>query len=300
MQISRGLAIGVLLSLGTLAGVPLFADDVYLKNGRSFEGVVAEVGESQVRIQMPGGSLSLPLGAVARVEKSDSTFGAFLQRKQDLLAAEAHAHGERRAADWLDLARWAKRGGFSQGAREAALTAADLDPQLAGLAPILVPFGYVYEARQGRWVSHDEAMRLQGFIQEGGQWLSREQFAAEQAERQQAFFSQQAAGAAAQGRDDDALAQLAQLAQNAPAGGVTGDNAYYGDGWPVLYGGGFVAPGSAFGRHPRRGSFGGARVGPPFRQPGSLPGAHPRSSGHAAGTPHAGGVSAGGHFAGHR
>src|SRR5271168_3054394 len=99
MRAATGFA-ALLLTLGLLAGSPVLADDVYLKNGRSFTGVVAAVTNNQVRIELPGGSISLPLSAVDRVEKAATSLEAYLERKREIESREAH--GERRAADWLD------------------------------------------------------------------------------------------------------------------------------------------------------------------------------------------------------
>ena len=53
-------------SSSLLVAVPALADDVYLVNGRKFEGVIAETAGSQVRIRMQGGVLSLPKDQVLR------------------------------------------------------------------------------------------------------------------------------------------------------------------------------------------------------------------------------------------
>ena len=84
------------LLLGTLLGAPLLADDVYLKNGRSFENVVAEVGDTQVRVHMPGGVISLPRSSVERVTKADSSFAEYSRRKQEL---ESRDRGQTIGAD---------------------------------------------------------------------------------------------------------------------------------------------------------------------------------------------------------
>src|SRR5215469_7405388 len=104
--------------------LPLAADDVYLKNGRSFENVVAEVGDTQVRVHMPGGVVSLPRSAVERVTKADSSFAEYLRRKQELESRDRAAgsagdarDAARRAADWLELARWARSKDLPQATR---------------------------------------------------------------------------------------------------------------------------------------------------------------------------------------
>jgi hypothetical protein len=259
------------LLLGMLAGSPLLADDVYLKNGRSFTDVVADVGASQVRIQLPGGTISLPRGAVDRVEKSTSNFTEFLGRKEELQRQDAAAHGERHAAPWLDLARWARANGLSQGAREAGLEAAMIDPRQPGLASVLRPFGYVYEERLDRWISYDDSMRLHGFVQEDGQWVSREEHAEhlqdQQLQQQAALAAQQAELAAAQARDALYAAQAGALGGygaggGGDAGGIVGG--YYG-GIGVPFGGGVFGTGV----RPIRPGFHGERRTFHLRGPGS-------------------------------
>src|SRR5688572_20249123 len=126
------------LLFGLLPLAPLWADTVYLANGRTFENVVAEMTETEVKIRMPGGSLSLPRSHVLRVESSDSAFSEYLRRK------EAIGRGAT-AAEWLMLAHWARLQGLEQGVREAALAAASLNPRLEGVAPLLRAHGFVLD-----------------------------------------------------------------------------------------------------------------------------------------------------------
>jgi hypothetical protein len=231
--------------LGALPGVPLLGDDVYLKNGRSFENVVAEVGDAQVRVHMPGGVVSLPRSAVDRVEKSDSSFAEYSRHQQEL---ESRARGPRppSAADWLELARWARVNNLPQAAREAALKAAVINPREAGLAGLLRGFGYVYEESLDRWIPYDDAMRLHGMVQEGGTWVSREEHAARILEQRDQREQQAARAAAAAGaRDEAAAAMLQAQAALAQQGAV--DNGY----------GGGTALGSFYGGYGAYGGFGG-------------------------------------------
>lgn len=234
--------------LGVLPGAPLLGDDVYLKNGRSFENVVAEVGDEQVRVHMPGGVVSLPRSSVDRVEKSDSSFAEYSRRKQEL---ESRARGAQppSAGDWLELARWARLNNLPQAAREAALKAAVINPREAGLAGLLRGFGYVYEESLDRWIPYDDAMRLHGMVQEGGTWVSREEHAArlqEQREQREQQAARMAAAAAAGARDEAAAAAMLQAMQaqtalaqqgaveNGYGGGMTLGGFYGGIGgfWP--------------------------------------------------------------------
>src|SRR5436305_14370328 len=87
-----------LLLLLPLIAVPVLADDVYLVNGRKFEGVIAETTDTQVRIRMQGGTLSLPKEQVLRVDQGDSNLAEYLRRKH-LLKKNPTA----RPGGWLEL-----------------------------------------------------------------------------------------------------------------------------------------------------------------------------------------------------
>ena len=195
------------LLLLSLVAVPTFADDVYLVNGRKFEGVITETTESQVHIQMQGGTLSLPKSQVLRVDTGDSNLAEYLRRKETL-----KKNPGTRAADWLELALWTQTRELQQATRESALAAATLDPNLKGLEPILRGFGYVLDEQAGRWIPYAESMRRRGFVLSNGQWITREEHAAnvrayeEENARQRAQREEQARAARA-----DRLAALAEL-----------------------------------------------------------------------------------------
>ena len=182
------------LLFGLLSLAPAWADTVYLANGRKFENVVAETAETEVRIHMPGGSLSLPRSHVLRVESSDSTFSEYLRRKEAL-----HRSGSASdAAAWLLLAQWAKVQGLDQGAREAALAAAALNPRLKGLAPLLRAHGFVLDEQLDRWIPYADSMRRRGFVLADGQWISREENEARQRARDEELARRRAERAATQ------------------------------------------------------------------------------------------------------
>jgi hypothetical protein len=211
------------LAAGLLAlavAAPALADNVYLTNGKSFEGVVAKVDDAHVRIQMPGGEIRLPRTSVERVEQGDSAFATYLERKQAL-----GKHGT--AAEWLDLARWASAQGLDQGAREAALKAAAIDPHLSGLAPILRAQGYVYDRDLERYIPYADAMHRRGLVNAGGHWITREEQQAEQAEARRE--REDLAKAQAVRSASDAQRQLAelQLYQQEAAVADSANPAYY-------------------------------------------------------------------------
>jgi hypothetical protein len=182
-----------LLLLLPLIAVPALADDVYLVNGRKFEGVIAETTDTQVRIRMQGGTLSLPKEQVLRVDQGDSNLAEYLRRK-DLLKKSPTT----RAADWL--------------ARESALAAAALDPRLEALGPAMRGYGYVLDPQLDRWIPYADSMRRRGLVQVNGQWISREEYQARlQAQEEENARRYAARQEAARAAREDRLAALAEL-----------------------------------------------------------------------------------------
>jgi hypothetical protein len=238
------------LLLISFAAVPALADDVYLTNGRKFEGVVAETTDSQVRIQMQGGTLSLPKSQVLRVEAGESSLAGYLHRRDALKKNPAAG-----AAAWLELARWARAQGLGQATREAALAAAVLDPRLEGLAPLLRGYGYVLDEQLDRWIPYEESMRRKGFVLSGGQWITREEYAVkahllqEEEARRRAYLEERARSARV-----DRLAALTELTLTreltrpaAPAYPVYGNPLY---GTPIVVVPGFWVPDGSMHHHP--------------------------------------------------
>jgi len=153
-----------------LVGIPAFADDVYLKNGRVFEDVITEVGDNSVRIYLAFGEMSVALDSIERIEQSISSLEGYQSRYQALLDEPRASAGE-----WLELSRWARSHGNEHGARQAALEAAARNPQEPGLSEVMATLDFVFEPSLGRWISFEEGMRLRGFDKVDGEWLSADQ-----------------------------------------------------------------------------------------------------------------------------
>lgn len=160
--------LAVLLAAGLLAGLAVRAvraDDVFLTNGESFEGVIATQEGDRVRVRLAFGELLLPLGSIERIDESRSALDEFLERRAVLVADGATAD------EWLALARWARAHALDHNHREALLEAATLDPYLEGLRPGMRELGYVLDASLDRWVSHDDHMRGLGMVRSNGEWV---------------------------------------------------------------------------------------------------------------------------------
>jgi hypothetical protein len=220
------------------------ADDVRLKNGKTFEGVIVEEVGSTVRVQIPGGSLSLPSSSVREIVRSESPYAQFLERSALLRSKGA------RASDWLELARWSRAHELETAAREAALEAAEIDPQLAGLAPIMRSFGYELDESGQLWLPMADAMKSRGMVMAGGRWMTpdeaddyRREVADEARDRREARDAQRLEQAAAEVRLAAAEMDLAR-AQGSYYGGGYGGGGYYADGYyPVAWYPGYWVPG---------------------------------------------------------
>jgi len=176
--------------------LPALADDVHLTNGNTFEGVIATLDGDQVRIRLPHGEIALPASRVLRIDKHDSALEQYLARERALFSTDAGA------AEWLELARWARSHDLGHSARESALRAARLNPRLEGLAEVLGDFGYLYDEEVGRWLSYDESMERRGYVFYQGAWVRRSDLE----ERLRALEEEQARRRAARA---EARAQLA-------------------------------------------------------------------------------------------
>jgi hypothetical protein len=134
---------------GALLVAPVHSDDVFLRNGRSFEGVIiTSRDDSTIRIRLGFGELGLPMSLVERVELGESALSRYLERRAALVAAQASAR------EWLELALWARSNELQHGYREAAVTAAEMDPILEGLAPHLRRLGYELDEEATIWVPY--------------------------------------------------------------------------------------------------------------------------------------------------
>ncbi len=143
--------------MAPLRAAPAVADDVFLENGNTFEGVivVSETAE-MVKIRLAYGDLSLPRSWISRIDRVESPLQIYLERRSALLGRD-----EVTADDCIELARWARPRDLPHGHKEALLEAAAIDPLHENLAPMLRVAGYVFDEEAGIWVSAAERRRAE-------------------------------------------------------------------------------------------------------------------------------------------
>lgn len=136
-------AVGLVL-LPAVAG----ADRILLENGKSFDDVVlVSQTVDQVRFRVASGEMSLPSSWVTRVEKASGALEQYLRRQRSLEADPSAS-----ADAYLALARWARAQELNHGFRESLLTAAELEPKLEGLPPLMARIDYHFDSGSGIWV----------------------------------------------------------------------------------------------------------------------------------------------------
>lgn len=150
----------VLLTLGVLAGMSLSttADEVVLRNGAVFEGIVTETGD-RVVVKMAVGTMSFKKIDVASVRKTEDALSVYEKRAAEAATAEAR----------YELGTWARERGLARQAEAQFEKAIDQDPEHAGARRALG-----YEKHEGKWVRFDDLMLSKGFVKVGNGWQPKE------------------------------------------------------------------------------------------------------------------------------
>lgn len=141
-----------------LLASPALADEVILRNGSVFTGVVREEGD-RVTIQMDYGSMSFRKIDVREVRRTEDPLKELEVRTQK--ASEPK--------DYYELALWARDRGLKGRSDELLAKVLSLDPEHEAARKSLG-----YEKFQGQWLRGDELMVARGFIKHRGKWLQKD------------------------------------------------------------------------------------------------------------------------------
>lgn len=149
---------GLLIFLVGAAAVPARADELVLRNGAVFSGVVREEGD-RVVIEMDAGTMSFRRVDVREIRRAEDPLQEFERRKRSAETPEA----------CYELAVWARDRGLTARATELFRKVIALEPDHPGARQALG-----YEKIEGRWMDPDEAMVARGFVKVEGRWFKRE------------------------------------------------------------------------------------------------------------------------------
>jgi hypothetical protein len=147
----------LLLSLA-LASAAL-ADEVVLKNGSSFSGIVRENGD-RVTVEMDYGTMTFKKVDVRSINRSGEDFLSQFQEK---------AKTATDLKSMMELAGWAREKGLAGRANELYRKVLALDSDQAEARKALG-----YEKFNGLWLQGDELMTARGFVKLNGRWMAKD------------------------------------------------------------------------------------------------------------------------------
>jgi hypothetical protein len=146
----------VLISAAVLLAAAARGDVVYLKNGKSIEGKVTVKGEKVV-VEIAHGTVSFPKSKVLRIERKASPVEVYEKKLAAIPAKDINGR--------LGLARWCRRQGLNNRARELFEQVLDADTDNAEARKQL---GYVQH--KGKWMTPEEKYRSEGLVEFEGKW----------------------------------------------------------------------------------------------------------------------------------
>lgn len=141
-----------------LLGLSATADEVVLRNGSVFSGVVKEDGE-RVTIQMDYGTMSFKRIDVREIRRSEDPL-----KELEIKILKATT-----AQEIYDVALWARERGLPGRSEELMKRVLALEPGHEGALR-----GLGYERHEGRWLRGDDLLRAQGYEKHNGRWITRD------------------------------------------------------------------------------------------------------------------------------
>jgi len=147
----------LLLSLA-LASAAL-ADEVVLKNGSAFSGIVREDGD-RVVVELEFGTMTFKKVDVRSISRNgEDVLSQFQQKLRTATDAKS----------MMELAAWARDKGLSGRASELYRKVIVLDPDQAEARKALG-----YEKVNGLWLTGDDLMTARGYVKVGGRWMMKD------------------------------------------------------------------------------------------------------------------------------
>ena len=150
-----------LVALASLICTGARADRVHLQGGAVLEGKVSRAGD-KVLVEVDSGTLSLDARSVLRVERTQSTFETFLERRAAL--------GKGDIAGRLELASYCREHQMFARERELLREVLSIDTNHAQARARL---GYV-RGEHG-WLTREEQLAARGLVKHGDAWVTPEQ-----------------------------------------------------------------------------------------------------------------------------
>src|SRR5207244_4019169 len=135
------------------------ADEVVLKNGSAFSGIVREEGD-RVVVEMDFGTMAFKKVDVRSISRSGEDVLSQFQEK---------AKSATDVKGMMGLAGWARDKGLNARANELYRKILTLDGDQAEARKALG-----YEKVNGLWLTGDELMTARGFVKVNGRWMNKD------------------------------------------------------------------------------------------------------------------------------
>jgi hypothetical protein len=145
------------LLIVSLASAAL-ADEVVLRNGSVFTGIVREEGD-RVIVEVDFGTMAFRKVDVKSISRGEDPIRGFLEKSKSATDVKG----------MLSLAGWAREKGMGSRANELYRKVVVLDPDQAEARKALG-----YEKINGQWLTGDDLMTARGFVKFNGRWLAKE------------------------------------------------------------------------------------------------------------------------------
>jgi len=147
--------LALILALASAA----LADELTLKNGSTFSGIVREQGD-RVSIEMDYGTMTFKKVDVRSISRNNEDFlSQYQERAKTALDAKS----------MMEPAAWAKEKGLVGRALELYRKVLVLDPDQAEARKALG-----FEKVNGLWLTGDELMTARGFVKVNGRWMAKD------------------------------------------------------------------------------------------------------------------------------
>ena len=155
---SRALRFGLCGLVGALASA-VNADVLHMRTGGRLEGVLIRETPSSITIDVGMGELSVPRGAVLRIERKDSALSEYRSRLAAIRPDDVPAYA--------DLARFAAGNGLRSEARVTWARVLTLDP-----INVEAHLALGHALVDGNYMDEDQANRARGLVYFDGRWIS--------------------------------------------------------------------------------------------------------------------------------
>ena len=146
------------LILALTLPLPLAADELVLRNGAAFSGIVREEGEKVV-IELDFGTMTFRKSEVRSIRKTDDPIKEFEQKLQAAVDAKGY----------YEVALWGRDKGLGTRANDLFRKIISLNPDHEGARKALG-----FEKVEGRWLEGDDLMIARGLLLHNGRWLPKD------------------------------------------------------------------------------------------------------------------------------